>query len=300
MGASMAISINRGRLSAPLILLALAGCATPQPPAEERSITLHFALDAACGQDIRGLAPVPVRLRDARLYLSDLALIDRAGRLVPLRLMENQWQHDGIALLDFEDASGGCAGTPDMNDRVTGQVPAGDYRGVTFTVGVPSPVNHSSTETASPPLDLAAMGWSWQAGRKFIKIELLPADGVTRPNGAKAAAWNLHLGSTNCTGEPIKGEAVNCANPNRIKVKLDHFDSGRDVVRLDLRALFAGSDVTRDTGGALGCMSGPADLECPPLFKAMGLRLHPSGEGRGDGGQMLPAGQRFIRGERRS
>lgn len=282
------------RLAAPLFLaLTLAGCAAP-PPQGVRPVSLRFSLDAACGQDITGLAPVPVRLRDARLFVSEVALIDRAGQLVPVTLDQNLWQYQGTALLDFEDATGGCTGTPERNDQITGHAVAGDYRGVRFTIGVPPALNHGPYEKAPAPLDLAAMGWSWQAGRKFIKIELLPQGGVQRPNGTPTSAWNLHLGSSGCAGDPVKGEAVTCAAANRIPVRLDRFNPARDRIHIDLKALFSGTDLTRDGGGAVGCMSGPADPDCPAIFKAMGLRLLPSATGAADAGQPLPQGQRFL------
>lgn len=291
----MRMMMKGRRLAAPLCLaLALSGCATP-PSTGDRPVTLRFTMDAACGQDIAGLAPVPVRLRDARLFVSQVTLIDRAGRLVPMTLDQNVWQHQGTALLDFEDATAGCTGTPDLNDRITGTAPAGDYTGVAFTIGVPPALNHGPYEKAPAPLDLTAMGWSWQAGRKFIKIELLPEGGVQRPNGTPTSAWNLHLGSSGCAGDPVKGDAVSCAASNRIPVRMERFDPAHDAIGIDLKALFAGTGVTRDGGGAVGCMSGPSDPDCAAIFRAMGLRLRPTAEGAGDGGQPLPEGPRFIK-----
>ena len=127
----MQMKMMKGRrLAAPLMLaLALAGCSM-SPPKGDRPVALRFTMDAACGRDIAGLAPVPVRLRDARLFVSEVALIDKAGRSAPVTLDQNIWQHQDTALLDFEDATEGCTGTPERNDRITGTVPAGDYTGV--------------------------------------------------------------------------------------------------------------------------------------------------------------------------
>lgn len=292
----MQMKMMKGRrLAAPLMLaLALAGCSM-SPPKGDRPVALRFTMDAACGRDIAGLAPVPVRLRDARLFVSEVALIDKAGRSAPVTLDQNIWQHQDTALLDFEDATEGCTGTPERNDRITGTVPAGDYTGVAFTIGVPPALNHGPYEKAPAPFDLTAMGWSWQAGRKFIKIELLPQGGVQRPSGTPTSAWNLHLGSSGCAGDPVKGEAVNCAASNRIPVRLERVEPARDVIDIDLKALFAGTDLTRDGGGAVGCMSGPSDPDCGAIFQAMGLRLKPTVDGGADGGQPLPEGQRFIK-----
>jgi hypothetical protein len=42
-------------------------------------------------------------------------------------------------------------------------------------------------------------------------------------------------------------------------------------VVLDLAVLFAATDLTRDQGGAVGCMSAPDDADCPALFERLGL-----------------------------
>jgi hypothetical protein len=224
---------------------------------------------------------------------------------------------------------------------------------LSFVVGVPSLVrdkdgkdvvlNHSNFATAPAPLDLQSMSWNWQAGRKFIKIEVDPEGGVTRPplkpkspadaaNGAGAqgdksgdksgdgapamadapkaaplrvnedgtitvATWMLHLGSTGCRGDATKGEIASCANPNRIPVKLASFDSARQRVVLDLKPLFAGIDLGKDKGFSTGCMSGPADPECAPMFDNLGLRLKETAPDANDAGQSAGAPTKIFRSE---
>ena len=78
---------------------------------------------------------------------------------------------DDTALLDFENATGGCVnGTPDVNDRVTGTAPAGHYTGLRFTLGVPFNKNHTDLTTQPSPLNLTALAWVWNAGRKFARL----------------------------------------------------------------------------------------------------------------------------------
>lgn len=260
------------KLFVPLLSLgALAGCAAPPPEA----VSIAFSLESAgqpvvCGRPVPGL-PKAATLTDARLYLHDVTLIDTSGRAVPVALTQSAWQRDGIVLLDFEDATGTCRGNPATNTIVQGSVPAGRYVGLAFTIGVPSPQNHTSPTAEAAPLDLVAMGWSWQAGRKFIKIELDPEGGVVRKAGKPMATWNLHLGSTGCSGDPVKGETVACTTPNRVAVRFPAFSAARDRVVLDLATLFDGTDLGRDGGGALGCMSGADDPDCPGVFRKLGL-----------------------------
>lgn len=264
----------------------MAGCAaTPETtvPAKQavQPVSVSFALTAngqpaRCGVPLGRLGnhKTPAVLRDARFYVQDLALTDAAGRSVPVTLDTNGWQNGPVALVDFEDGTGACVkGTTGTHTVVTGTVPAGTYTGVSFTVGVPPALNHTSTEKAAAPLDIAAMGWSWQAGRKFMKLEVDPAGGVAKPDRSTSPTWYVHLGSTGCTGNPADGESVACTRANRIPVRFEAFDTARQAVVLDLSALLQGSDLRRDRGAAVGCMSGPTDPECGPVFRHLGLSL---------------------------
>ncbi len=324
---------------------------------ERQPVAIRFALAAGdqpveCGRDIAGLGTggQPAQLHDARFYVSAPTLIDAAGREVPIELEQNDWQYANLALLDFENKTGKCIGTADVNDTIKGSAPRGRYKGISFVIGVPSVtrdkdgkdvvLNHSNFATAPAPLDLQSMSWNWQAGRKFIKIEVDPDGGVTRPppppkpaaagasgpgapagdksdggaplmaDAPKAAplrvnsdgtitvsTWMLHLGSTGCRGDAVKGEITSCANPNRIPVKLASFDSARQRVVLDLKPLFAGIDLGKDKGFSTGCMSGPADPECAPMFENLGLRFKETAPDANDAGQSNGAPTKIFRSE---
>src|SRR5690606_37806949 len=123
-------------------------------------------------------------------------LIDDGGNEVAVTLTDDDlWQDDSVALLDFEDASMGCAanGTTETNSTVVGTVPEGTYTGVVFELGVPFEKNHQDVAAADAPLSVGAMFWVWQGGFKFVRIDMIDADGMAPDNG-----WNLHLGSTGC------------------------------------------------------------------------------------------------------
>jgi uncharacterized repeat protein (TIGR04052 family) len=258
----------------------LAGCVTQS--SVEQPVSLSFALVAGeqpvrCGSAFGPLGrdPKRVSLRDARFYVQDVALIDDSGKPVPVRLQVNDWQDAKVALLDFEDGSGHCVGgTPATNTQVIGSVPAGHYRGVSLTLGVPESLNHTSPELQAAPLDLAAMGWSWQAGRKFMKLEVDPEGGVSKTDGSRANTWYLHLGSTGCSGNPVTGETVACQRANRIPLRFDGFDPATQAVVLDVAALLRDSRLAVDEGAAVGCMSGPTDPECVAVFKRLGVSLN--------------------------
>lgn len=179
----------------PLLLAAFPAQAAS--PAVRQDVAIHFAFQAGgapveCGKPIAalGVTKVAAQLRDARFYVSNLALIDADGKETPVALDSNDWQNPHVALIDFENQKGRCKGTRGANDVITGGVPVGKYKGLVFTVGVPSlakdaqgndvALNHSNLATAPAPLDVQGMNWGWQAGRKFIAIELEPEGGVMR------------------------------------------------------------------------------------------------------------------------
>lgn len=254
-------------------------------PAARQSVAIRFAAVAGrqtvtCARPIGdlGTSHRRARLTDLRFYVSDVRLLRRKGGYVTLRLRRDSpfrvtRGKAAVTLIDLENGRAGCAGgTRATNAFVRGTVPRGHYVGVRWTVGVPFALNHTDVTTAPAPLNSAAMAWSWQAGRKFAKIE------VSDPGDDPAGAWSartffVHLGSTGCSGDPATGETVRCGAPNRPQVTFKRFNPARQQIAVDVKALLAGVDVTVNGGGAPGCMGGPTDPECGPIFRAFGLEL---------------------------
>jgi uncharacterized repeat protein (TIGR04052 family) len=273
-------------------------------------VAVSFALTAdgkevGCGAPLANLGSnhFEAKLHDARFYVYGVALIDAKGVRTPVSLAQNDWQYAGLALLDFKDSRGGSApcseARPAKNTTVAGTAPAGSYVGLEFSVGVPvegqvdgKPVqlNHSSTETSEPPLDIAVMAWNWQGGRKFLLVEVEPPAAIVKADGSKARIWPVHLGSSSCKGNPATGEIVACARENRFTVTFDRFDPETQRVELDLTSLFENTDLLSDKGSAMGCMSAPDDPECPAIFAALGLNLTASAAGASDAGKQTVRG----------
>ena len=267
---------------------ALAACGggdggdTPTPTGPQ-NITLDFsakagAQDVKCGTTITelGTGKVNAQLHDLRFYVSNVALVNDKGSTVPVALDVNDWQTKDVALVDLEDGTGACAdaGTKATNPQIKGTVPAGTYTGLKLTVGVPASLNHTDYAVATKPLDMQALAWSWQAGRKFMQIEVNPTGGVVRPApAAPGSTFYVHLGSTGCTGNPVTGETVSCARPNRMEVGFGSFNTATQKVVVDLAALYTGTQLNQDLGGAQGCMSGTTDPECDPIYKVLALDL---------------------------
>lgn len=258
------------RLGTLLALSALAlGCgdesnasSTPQ------EVELSFAAVVGdqpfvCGNtyDNLGANDTSLVLSDFRFYVQEVELKNAAGTWVPVQLEENSFQNSGVALLDFEDGCGDL-GTPEFNGSVRGTVPAGDYDGLGFKMGVPFEINHVNSATAPSPLNLTSLFWNWQGGYKFLRID---------SGQFSETDWRMHLGSTGCVGDPMAGGVTECANGNRTEVEFGAFDSSTGTVVADYAALVEGAALDQDMAADAGCMSKPADTDCGPLFANLGL-----------------------------
>ena len=241
----------------------LAGC-QEDPVGDQGPIEVEVQFKAMVGDDIfqcgvtysdQGATQSAVAFTDLRFYVYDVSLIDRDGESVRLELTQDGiWQHDMITLLDFED---GCEnGNSALNGTVRGQVPAGQYRGLTFSVGVPPELNSNETmlEGRGSPLNLNAMFWSWRSGYKYLRLDTdLPF-------------FRVHLGASACDDE------FSCEEPNIATFTFDRFDHESDQVSLDIQTLLSDSDLTQNTEDtAPGCMGQGDDPDCQKIYPYFNL-----------------------------
>lgn len=220
----------------------------------------------ACGTSYRTASDAEFTPADLRLFVQDIALIDRDGNEQPMSIdVRAPWQIDGVALIDFEDASAAClAGTRETNIEITGHVAPGDYRGLVFSNGVPTALNHADPSRLPPPLQAGSMSWGWLQGYRFLMAEIA----ATAASGDAAAPGSalLHVGSTACSGNPGTG-GIACTKPNRNRVRLPDYDPAGDAIVIDIAELFADMDLASVTT----CHSSGED--CTPLFERLGLDL---------------------------
>lgn len=262
------------RSSLALALALALAAAAPAAAQSAMPVKIRFVATAAgvpvtCGPSIGGVGTTrsTISLVDFRFYVSRVRLVTAAGGDVPLTLTQDGlWQLDDVALVDFENATGGCVnGTEQTRDVVEGTVPAGTYAGVRFDLGLPFEKNHRDPTLQPSPLNLSRLFWSWNAGYKFMRLDIRSTG---QPRG-----WLVHLGSTACApaGSPST-VPVSCGNRNVVTVDLPGFSAARDLVEMDVLSLFAASNVDTNTEKtALGCMSGGSDPECHGLFGQLGL-----------------------------
>jgi uncharacterized repeat protein (TIGR04052 family) len=213
-----------------------------------------------CGTEVAdvGSGGATAEPRDFRFFVHDVRLVDAEGNAVPVELDERApWQARGVALLDFEDGTGGCVeGDVAINATVTGRVAPGAYTGLAFRVGVPEAVNHDDPATQPAPLTAGTMSWGWLSGYKFLRADL----------GTESAGGVIHLGATGCTGDPAN-DSVTCARNNRPDITLQGFEPATSRVVANVGALFAGVDL--DSAGP--CHS--AGEACSSMFDSLGVDL---------------------------
>lgn len=247
------------------------GGATASTDTNARAVTIQFRAvigddDFACGKNYagQGSTHVTVTPQDLRMYIAEVDLITKSGESQRVVMDERApWQTSEIALLDFEDASGGCFGDEATNREITGHVPRGDYDAVSFIVGVTDALNHGNPQTLPQPLKEPGMSWNWLLGFRFVKAEL-GAVGTDDDADAGIGHGAFHLGSVACNGNPSMG-TVTCNKPNRNDVKLTGFDPDADAIVFDVGGLFSTLDLSVDSE----CHS--AEPVCEPMLHSIGI-----------------------------
>ncbi|RDV37448.1 metallo-mystery pair system four-Cys motif protein [Bradymonadaceae bacterium TMQ3] len=244
------------------------GVDEPDGDGQSTPVELRFRMVDAQGQDFRcgetGLELAglnDVTPNDARLYLHDFHLITTAGELVPVALdPSSEWQHEGVVLLDFEDATEGCEfvifgrpQTAQTNALVRGVAESqGPFEGVTFRLGVPIELNHIEAQSAPAPLNVTGMEHGQSAGRQFIRVAFYQEAQVNSPS------YHLLSFRSVCDEAVIEGQAPDdardCLKPNRADYRLSSqgFDPGEAEILIDLGELFSGYDVSQAGDDAQG------------------------------------------------
>jgi uncharacterized repeat protein (TIGR04052 family) len=262
----------------------LAACSSnDDDPAPSRAVTIPFVAEAngtpiECGATLTGLGTTDASatVLDFRFYVHDVTLISSTGARYPVSLDDNDFQGEGVALLDFQDVEN-CTGeaASETNFGVTGTVAAASsvhFDALEFTIGVPAPLNHSDPADAPGHLQHnLGLHWTWQGGYKHMGLDVAPI------GGAQAAVY-FHLGSTGCSPNPDSvgnsPEGVTCERINRPIIALDSFDPDEDAVLIDYGVLMQNSDIlAANAGGPPGCMSGRTDPECDEVFAQLGMDI---------------------------
>lgn len=242
----------------------------PTQPVEIQAVVTLAGAPVACNQNYQGWGKT-YSLADARLYLSEVELFRLDSQSwEPMRLHEDPWQHQGVALLDFENAQGKCAsfGSPTENRSLRGLVPEGAYSGLRFSVGMRPELNHLDPNVATGPFAETGMFWTWQSGYKFLKLDILSDRGPSE----SPIRYNLHLGSTGCSSPAaLMAPDAPCARPNLARITLNGFDPSTQRINIALDSLIGpllSAPLTLETS----CMGSPGQPEhCDAVMRNLGL-----------------------------
>lgn len=254
------------RLSA--LVLLFAGC-SGGPVDVMIPVEALFAGSAVrCGMDLTLPGGATGEFADARVFLSNVEMQNTDGAWVSVDLTPSDWQNDNVVLLDFEDGTAGCSdsGTPETNGSIVGTLPAGEYTGLRFDIGVPFQQNHVNNATEPAPMNAPGMFWTWQGGYKFVRVDFLV-------DGDPGTRWNVHVGSTACVSDaPVDAPATACDRPNRASLEIATVGPTSGL-SLDLQALVSTVDLAQNSAETPpGCMSSPMEpLDCIDTFASLGL-----------------------------
>jgi uncharacterized repeat protein (TIGR04052 family) len=263
----------------------------------QQAVTINFQAKVgkqafACGKSYSDLGTVPTAVmpNDFRLYLSDIALVDANGKAIPLKLeQDGKWQYQNVALLDFENKSGGCSnGTVETRNKIIGTVPPGDYQGLQFTLGIPAQLNHADATLAASPLNLTSLWWNWRGGYKFLRLDLQNQHTALKHEAGKMQnhqqnhpmnsqtesdrGFPIHIGSTGCQGDTETQQPSDCSNPNQSRIELDNFNPEQNVVVANVASLLTKTNLnTNQPDSPMGCMSSPEDQDCLGIMHNLGL-----------------------------
>lgn len=219
-------------------------------------------------------AAANVKPQDFRVFVHDIRLVTAGGTEHPLELLDDgQFQARGVALLDFEDASGECKrGTPALNKTIRGVLSEAhrseraDYVGLRFRVGVPPELDLADPASLPAPLGEPTLRSAVTGAHVFFA-----AWGKFEPHSATDPIFSgvgVDLGADGCLGT--------CQRPNQFDVALDGFDPESSTIVADWRSVFDGLDLrfcSQGAGGPCGCWSRLVDPLCPQLLPRLGVDL---------------------------
>ncbi|WP_216689378.1 MbnP family protein [Hymenobacter siberiensis] len=208
-----------------LATLALAGCKKDEVVAAPPTVSLEF--EQTVGADLlvldtktyTTLAGDQFRISIFRQYISNIVFTKTDGSTYAVP--------DSYYLLD--------AAKPDSRHLTLTGVPAGDYKGITFTIGVDSVHNVSGVQKGA--LDPNNnMFWTWNSGYIFTKLEGYSAQSTT-------SALTFHIGGFKAPNNTIRTVSPAFPSGMTLLVRADH--SPEIHLNVDLLKLFSGPSTIR-------------------------------------------------------
>ena len=228
--------------------------------------------DLACSDKSDAMVAVGQIFTDVRLFVSNLSLVDGAGRVSRMALEPQDLQFtDGkgtsIALLNFLDAE--CASsdaTRAVKTSLTGTVNAGQYKTLRFQLGLPYPAMDARLVAIPAAMAPSDMGWMWEHYPADLQIE-------TNTGASRGSASKLLNALT-------REKKVTLELPINLSVGAN--GEARIAVNMDLAKMFPASGAAFASGLENACnnntsLPSESDVNCAHAFKAFGFEVKGSG-----------------------
>ncbi len=233
----------------------------PMQPVRVRFESLADGETIECGDILEDVGELELtrRLTELRFFVAGLSLIAADGTTVPVTLTEDdQWQQASLGLIDLDENEGECRGSPGMNDVLLGEVPEGEYTGLTFSVGVPSAMYGEDLASGGAPLDRSDMQWPWAPiyNYFFLAVTTEDPDGILPSSGPPQTDV---YSSFVVGGLPAPDEDGN--DVWLPLVTLDGFSPKENLVGVEVAELVRALDLTTN-GSCIG-----SNLPPPPIVE---------------------------------
>lgn len=214
----------------------------------------------SCGQTL-SMDSVDWSLQQLAFFMSELK-VRQNGEDKALELDTNEWQNEGVAMLQWTDCAAQQAQSGAQDSVLIPPYHASlqlaqaeDFSAVShlkFTLGLPFELNHRNPLSQSPPLNIPSMFWSWRGGYKFFRLDMQ----------GQSQRWVFHLGSTGCVADSaMRSPKLQCKAANRVEFNLPKQQFG-EVLVLHIDRLLAGVLLNNKTA----CLMQPQQASCQQLM----------------------------------
>lgn len=171
--------------------------------AKKGNITIHFK-NVVDGKDLKLNDTASLyknangddfKITTFKYYISNLSLTAKDGHTIAIP--------DSYYLINTADSAS-------LNQQIR-NIPEGDYKGITFQIGIDSMRNFAGAQTGA--LDPAkGMFWSWNSGYIFVKLE-----GESVKSTAKKNRLTFHIGGVKSPNNTVRSFTQEF--PKTLKVK---------------------------------------------------------------------------------
>ena len=230
-----------------LVIVALAGC-SPNIVSEQATrvfpLTVHlYAKGESIGCDNGFMHGGKFWSIDKlAFYVSSVQIKNQlTDQWNAVELQTNAWQSKGVGLLWFNTR---CGQETPQNRHLALLISHDAWinaSAVRFELGVPFVLNHLNPVTQESPLNVPDMFWTWQAGHKFFRLDLMSQ------NHGENDAWFYHLGSVGCSSaSSLRSPSKPCKTPNRFQIEVPLHTNASEFA-FDIHSLLAGVQLNSET-----------------------------------------------------